>query len=1020
MTEKAFFYTMTDLEAEEDIKSLGRERLLQIFGDTDVNKRMKVTELRALCRTKFPNPRKKKRAVREWATPDRSGEQSDTGASAEAPAPPIPPFPVAPQGPANPFMASSQHREQCGSPLIDDVEPVAAPLAHTPVSDDPAASVSGFPAAPEGASPTSVALSQHREYGASAGDSKLLEEAVITVAADSSLQCPPCLPASQTANASESHPVQEFLGGGLGDASEIGRVQAPSVIKWPTWSMRGASESESVIPGSPEDLHVPVQNKKDGEPVAKHVWFFFRRRYSHEALRKKDPEKHPPGAWCMLSPCGGDKFVPADGTRNLQVHLERHHGLNMELQLKQAEGRCTCGCNGKLHDGTHSRALVLAEAKVNAQKTAADKLSRQAEGQLGVKQDAAMNFTLLRPLDRVPQAYVSKQFARLVCVGGLWEGTLIADPAFKAWVQVLLGSCHADCIWQPPERQLVYKTLADDTLRMWAMAQTMYQAILPTTRSDHHDCWTDKWKRHWVCAYSTWLDENFQRHFFVYCIRTTGQLTSHLHNATGGTQAADVVANTISRAWRDKFTAGMSKWGHSDNATPAVAVTHNLGMAEERCTAHSTVINISRTLTPVQVAPDRVSAPPLPPCPDELEAMNVGQNQGLFYYHHEERQQMFVKFRKQLGLTAQEAPLPKPYAAKWNSKLLLAATMSKSRRVLEEIQKNRHALAWTLPTLPSVAQFGLYAQIEQVLGPVEALVAQLQADEAPLAIYVPMAAAFKGVLEDLQAAGCSYAKQFLKEFEDTEHRHFDVEGVCGNWKTQRELMETAALAHPQYRQGLYIKDLAVRTERRHRFQKHMLTMYMRANNLTDANVTVGSSPVPKTTNAAQKPTKVALPGADALFQKVSCMNNFAPHRVAASANAQAAEGNAQAAEPNRTLKEEIVHLADAWFASDPDPTPLCEYFSDAKVKRTFRLLLPGLRSLLMHQASNGTIERIFSKLSHLLNKFCKNLNPEGKLCLNINSRYMKMDGYEQRFELQPDSDDDIDTFEGSFYDAFEA
>ena len=72
----------------------------------------------------------------------------------------------------------------------------------------------------------------------------------------------------------------------------------------------------------------------------------------------------------------------------------------------------------------------------------------------------------------------------------------------------------------------------------------------------------------------------------------------------------------------------------------------------------------------------------------------------------------------------------------------------------------------------------------------------------------------------------------------------------------------------------------------------------------------------------------------------------------------------------------------------------------------------------MHQASNGTIERIFSKLSHLMNKLCKSLNPEGKLCLHINSRFMKLDGYEQHFELEPDSDEDIDTFEGSFYDAF--
>ena len=51
----------------------------------------------------------------------------------------------------------------------------------------------------------------------------------------------------------------------------------------------------------------------------------------------------------------------------------------------------------------------------------------------------------------------------------------------------------------------------------------------------------------------------------------------------------------------------MSKWGHSDNATAAVAVTHNLAMAEERCTADAAVIPINRTLKPIEVAKDRKS-----------------------------------------------------------------------------------------------------------------------------------------------------------------------------------------------------------------------------------------------------------------------------------------------------------------------------------------------------------------------------------------------------------------------------
>ena len=199
-------------------------------------------------------------------------------------------------------------------------------------------------------------------------------------------------------------------------------------------------------------------------------------------------------------------------------------------------------------------------------------------------------------------------------------------------------------------------------------------------------------------------------------------------------------------------------------------------------------------------------------------------------------------------------------------------------------------------------------------------------------------------------------------------------------------------------------------------------MYMRENNIKDPNVKVGLSPVPVQPPKApcSKPGQ-RLDGAKALFDAVNGMNNFtdSPENKGDEGKGCDAEiEKPSQAQPDRSLKQEICNVSDAWFAADPDPTKLSEFCSDKKVKKNFRLLLPGLRSLLMHQASNATIERIFSKLSYLLNKFCKNLNPEVKLCLNFNSRYMKLEGYQHFFKLDSQAGEDvadIETIMGCFY-----
>lgn len=321
----------------------------------------------------------------------------------------------------------------------------------------------------------------------------------------------------------------------------------------------------------------------------------------------------------------------------------------------------------------------------------------------------------------------------------------------------------------------------------------------------------------------------------------------------------------------------------------------------------------------------------------------------------------------------------------------------------------------------------MYLQIHEVLGHVEAFVAQLQADDAPLAIYAPLSAAFKAVLRELSGDNNThYAVGYLKEFEACEQRHFEVSKVCGNWASYRELFETASLAHPLYRQGLFMDD-TTRLKRRHRFQQHMLTMYMRRHNITDPNVMVGPSPTQQAPKASDK-KRQRLPGAASLFAKVSSMNNLGSPGdgeacIPATQQAHPEGGDvaeAGVAQPRRSLKEEIVHLSDAWFAADPDAAALHKVFTSTQVRKNFRLLYPGLKSLLQHSASNGTIERLFSKLSRSMSKLQKNLNAEDKLCLNINSQFLDLDGYQHRFELGRDSDTEEEpTFADSFYSVFD-
>ena len=271
----------------------------------------------------------------------------------------------------------------------------------------------------------------------------------------------------------------------------------------------------------------------------------------------------------------------------------------------------------------------------------------------------------------------------------------------------------------------------------------------------------------------------------------------------------------------------------------------------------------------------------------------------------------------------------------------------------------------------------------------------------------------KKVLKDMNTP---YSLKYVQELEDTEERHFnkplsnETRTAGRMWANLRELIETASFAHPLYRQGLWIPQTR-RAERRHRFQKHCLTMCMKAHKVADAGCLVPPSASPAQAAMGQSSQQAAKPerGADKLFAAINAMNNL--DGAPTVSKSDAADSVAEPVGPQRTLREEIVHVCDTHMAAEPTHEHYTSYYSNKKVRPIFRYIAPGLQSLLRFQASNGLGERIFGKLGRLLTKNSKNLDCESKLCLNVNAQYFQLEGYRHMRSYVPE-DADYEVFAG--------
>ena len=83
-------------------------------------------------------------------------------------------------------------------------------------------------------------------------------------------------------------------------------------------------------------------------------------------------------------------------------------------------------------------------------------------------------------------------------------------------------------------------------------------------------------------------------------------------------------------------------------------------MNREHCTAHIVVIRTRRTLK-------KIKAPPQPPAPNELEALELARTWAIFFHTSTDKSKLWESERERQCHTATQAPVPKPDTSKWDS-----------------------------------------------------------------------------------------------------------------------------------------------------------------------------------------------------------------------------------------------------------------------------------------------------------------------------------------------------------------
>jgi len=407
----------------------------------------------------------------------------------------------------------------------------------------------------------------------------------------------------------------------------IAEGNPPTIDDEELTSQHALSANISMQSGPPHAAAaVPVANASADPPTPFHyytppgssspAWAYFRLR--------SDRPKHE--HYCQMPGCN-IMVQSKTGTRNLWQHLERKHELCPAAAKAQAARQQGPPSQPRPRASIEpSTPLALGTAASPCELAPSTPPTRGPNPSSLPKQNRSLGpppvWHMLLPLDAARQRRIAEAAVRNVLVPNMRPLNWVCTPGFQKFVDIMAGILGATHKWHIYNDCIFRRVVEKDYQAMRLALQQCVSQVPWHCQTLHHDAWEDLWKRTWVCGALFFLDPvTWAPTWFVTCFHCTAPWTGP---DTGGQHDPAVCATTLSSAHVSQLGLNLPMWGASDNANPAVSVSHALGLRVARCLAHILVIPIKRLLVAGYVKHPRL--------PRLIQAFEVLRDFAKHYY----------------------------------------------------------------------------------------------------------------------------------------------------------------------------------------------------------------------------------------------------------------------------------------------------------------------------------------------------------------------------------------------------
>ena len=347
----------------------------------------------------------------------------------------------------------------------------------------------------------------------------------------------------------------------------------------------------------------------------------------------------------------------------------------------------------------------------------------------------------------------------------------------KEFYRLLLQSCGATHMWNPPSHQRVSAILSQDLQEFEIRAARAMEKANPEWTIMHTDGWSDQWQRSWCGLIVRFLDESWTIRELCLGFEHAGVWAS----ADAGSQHAAGPMATAVRAQLRHLRVQEPRWSHSDSSGAAVKVGKILDMHPIRCVVHILAIASQRTLWSHDRNPPAV-----------VSMMAKCRGFALFLYKQED---LMIEFRKLGG--GQVFP-PKPDShAKWSSSIAMVRRCIAANDSVWPLMYTKHGSKGRCPSALTVPELQLAKSTERGMDVVWYAVCNLQRDDALLAEYAPQTSALRA---ELRGHDSEFARTYVSELGGAEMRNLGPAPSIA-FASGLDMCHLATLLHPRYRNG---------------------------------------------------------------------------------------------------------------------------------------------------------------------------------------------------------------------------